>query len=149
MSHNFSQYARLVRPNKLRVRAPRVPIDLKVDSKTIGTSAAYQFYTEDVSRSGLLLVWDRDTAMPFNVNTLLEMTIDPLGTYLGKPLTCLGKVVRRDIEKGDNGSPQSSTTRLGVQIVQIDKTDLSAWEGCLTQLEKQFGVELVGKIMGQ
>jgi hypothetical protein len=149
MSTTFSQYARLVRPNKLRVIAPRVPIDLHVESKTIGTSAAYHLYTEDVSRSGLLLVWDRDTTMPFNVNTLLEMIIDPSGTYLGKPLTCLGKVVRREIDKGEVGENQAATTRLGVQIVQIDKTDLNAWEGCLTQLEKQFGVELVGKIMGQ
>jgi hypothetical protein len=148
MSQSFNQYARLVRPSKLRVRAPRVPIDLKVNSKTIGTNASYQFYTEDISRSGLLLVWDRGTFMPFNVNTLLEMTIDPGGNYLGKPLTCLGKVVRREIDKGDVETTPGST-RLGVQIVQIDKSDLNAWEGCLAQLERNFGIDLTGKFFGQ
>jgi len=145
----MTQYARLVTPSKLRIRAPRVPIDLKVQSKTIGTSASYQFYTEDISRSGLLLVWDRDAKMPFNVNTLLEMTIDPEGNCLSKPVICLGKVVRRDIEKPEAAESYPGPTRLGVQIVQIDKTDLNAWEGCLSQLEKRFGIEVAGKIMGQ
>ena len=53
----MSSLTRLVRPTKQRVRAPRVPIDLEVRSKTIGTSADYSFYTEDISRSGLLLIW--------------------------------------------------------------------------------------------
>lgn len=145
----MNQYARLVRPSKLRIRAPRVPIDLQVESKTIGTNASYNFYTEDISRSGLLLVWDRDTKMPFNINTLLEMTIDPFGSCLGKPVTCLGKVVRREVLKGLDDQDEATSTRLGVQIVQIDKTDLNAWEGCLTQLEKRYGIELGGKIMGQ
>jgi len=145
---NFNQYPRLVRSNKLRVRAPRVPFDLTVDSKTIGTTFSYQLYTEDVSRSGLLLVWDRDSSMPFNVNTILELTIDPQGDYLGKPLTCLGKVVRRDIDKGADQRTHLAT-RLGVQIVQIDKSDLHAWENCLSQLERTCGVDLSARSVAQ
>jgi len=137
--------SRIVRANNLRVRAPRVPIDLQVESRTIGTSAAYQLYTEDISRSGLLLVWNREVKMPFNVNTLLELTIDPKGSCLDRPVSCLGKVVRRDI---DNGIEK--ITRLGIQIVQIDNTDLNAWEGCLTQLEKRFGIGVASnnKVLG-
>jgi hypothetical protein len=147
MNYNFNQYARLVRPNKLRVRAPRVPFDLKVDSKTIGTAFSYQLYTEDISRSGLLLVWDRDSVMPFNINTILELTIDPKGDYLGKPLSCLGKVVRRDIEaESEQNGPLA--TRLGVQIVQIDKSDLNAWENCLSQLERRCGIDLSARSTG-
>jgi len=148
MNYNFNQYARLVRPNKLRIRAPRVPFDLKVESKTIGTAFSYQLYTEDISRSGLLLVWDRDSQMPFNINTILEMTIDPKGDYLGKPLVCLGKVVRRELEK-DEVQHTTLATRLGVQIVQIDKSDLHAWENCLTQLERKYGVDLTARSVGQ
>lgn len=132
----MSNLMRIVRPNKLAVRAPRVSIDLVVESKTLGTSAAYSMSTEDVSRSGLLLVWERKTKMPFIVNTLIEMTIDPKGSCLSKPLTCLGKVVRRDAQDCD-----SQSTRFGIQIVQMDPGDIQNWEGCLSELEKKFGFE--------
>jgi hypothetical protein len=121
-----------------------VPLDLEVESRTIGTDASYSLITEDISRSGLLLVWDRDVKMPFIVNTLLELTIDPSGSCLDKPVSCLGKVVRREAESEDGKGHQ---TRLGIQIVQIDNNDLQAWEGCLTQLEKRFGIETNNKII--
>jgi len=140
----MSNLSRLVRPSKLRVRAPRVPIDLEVSSKTIGTDANYSFYTEDVSRSGLLLVWEKDAKMPFNVNTLLEMTIDPGSSCLEKPVSCLGKVVRRESTEPDG---KGHGTRLGIQIVQMDNSDLSNWEQCVSQLEKRFGIELSNKIV--
>ena len=133
----------LIRPSKLRVRAPRVPVDIEVESRTIGTNAAYKLLTEDISRSGLLLVWDREVKMPFIVNTLLELTIDPSGSCLDKPVSCLGKVVRRD--SGDEQG-KGNSARLGIQIVQIDNSDLNAWEGCLTELEKRFGVELSNRV---
>jgi hypothetical protein len=132
----MSNLMRLVRPNKLAVRAPRVSIDLVVESKTLGTSAAYSMSTEDVSRSGLLLVWERESKMPFIVNTLIEMTIDPKGSCLSKPVTCLGKVVRKDAQDGS-----SQSTRFGIQIVQMDPGDIQNWEGCLSELEKKFGFE--------
>lgn len=135
---------RLVRPANLRVRAPRVPIDLVVESKTIGTPFAYALATEDVSRSGLLLVWDRDIKVPFNVNTLLELKIDPKGSCLDRPVSCLGKVVRR--ETGSHGD-KTYSARLGIQIVQIDNGDLASWEGCLSQLERRFGIEPSNKIV--
>ncbi len=143
LEESFMSYAaRLIRPAKLRVRAPRVPLDLKVTSKTIGTSALYSFYTEDISRSGLLLVHENGSKVPFIVSTIIEMTIDPQGSCLDKPVSCLGKVVRRENPEGDGASD-----RLGIQIVQIDHTDLSTWEGCLSQLEKRFGLELSNKVV--
>jgi hypothetical protein len=132
----MSNLMRLVRPNKLAVRAPRVSIDLVVESKTLGTSAAYSMSTEDVSRSGLLLVWERESKMPFIVNTLIEMTIDPKGSCLSKPVTCLGKVVRKDAQDGS-----SQSTRFGIQIVQMDPGDIQNWEVCLSELEKKFGFD--------
>jgi len=132
----MTKLLRLVRPNKLAVRAPRVTVGLIVESKTLGTSAAYSMSTEDVSRSGLLLVWERDFKMPFIVNTLIEMTIDPTGSCLSKPVTCLGKVVRRDSQDGSG-----QATRFGIQIVQMDPGDIENWECCLSELEKKFGFE--------
>ncbi len=140
----MSLNARLVRPSSMRVRAPRVPVDLMVESRTIGTNASYKFTTIDISRSGLLLSWQRDTKMPFIVNTLLELTIDPKGDCLDKPVACLGKVVRREANDEDD---TGKTMTLGIQIVQIDNTDLAQWEGCLSQLERQFGIELSNKIV--
>ena len=134
---------RLVRPSQLRVRAPRVPMDIEVHSRTIGTDAAYSLITEDISRSGLLLRWERVSKMPFIINTLIEITIDPLGKCLGKPVSCLGKVVRRDLETDDIGP----SVRLGIQIVQIDNSDLVAWEVCVSELERRFGIEATNKIV--
>lgn len=141
----MSRTAKLVRPANMRVRAPRVPMDLEVESRTIGTSAAYRFSTVDVSRSGLLLQWDREAKMPFIINTLLEITIDPTASCLEKPVLCLGKVVRREHEALD-GTDAVSPLRLGIQIVQIDNSDLAEWEVCLMELERQFGVEVSNKI---
>jgi hypothetical protein len=138
----MTQANRIGRTNKLTVRAPRVPLDLKVQSRTIGTNVAYSLSTEDVSRSGLLLVWQHDEKVPFIVNTLLELTIDPHGRCLGKPVSCLGKVVRREKEDTVDGD---AGTKLGIQIVQIDKSDLSVWEGCLGELEKRFGINFGGE----
>ena len=137
----MSGTSRLLRPSKVRVRAPRIPIDLHVDSRTIGTNANYKLSTEDVSRSGLLLVWDRETAMPFIENTILELTIDPDSNCLGDPVNCLGKVVRREESGG--------ASVLGVQIVQMDNSDMDIWEGCLTELERKFGITTSNKIPGQ
>lgn len=135
----MSQVNRVSRTNKLLVRAPRVPLDLQVQSRTIGTNVAYSLSTEDVSRSGLLLVWQHGETMPFIVNTLLELTIDPHGSCLEKPVSCLGKVVRREQESAKEGDP---STKLGIQIVQIDKGDQTVWEGCLGELERRFGIDL-------
>ena len=141
----MNQMRTFVRPSKVQVRAPRMPVDIEVESRTIGTTAAYKLLTEDVSRSGLLLAWDRGVKVPFIVNTLLEMTIDPAGSCLKRPVTCLGKVVRRDPGTEDG---KGHSARLGIQIVQIDNSDLTAWEGFVAELEKLFGVELSIKVQG-
>ena len=126
---------RLIRSKSMRVRAPRVPFDLEVESRTIGSPSAYRLSTLDISRSGLLLAWNRRGNVPFVVNTILEMTIDPKGRCFGGPVTCLGKVVRRE-------SRCREETKLGIQIVQIDNLELRNWEGYLTNLEKKFGIEM-------
>jgi hypothetical protein len=51
-------------------------------------------------------------------------------------------VVRRE-----TGEETGQQERLGIQIVQIDQTDFSTWEGCLSQLEKRFGIELSTKVL--
>ena len=127
----------LLRPTKTRVRAPRVEIDLAVVSKTLGTEASYAMSTMDVSKSGLLLAWDRKVRMPFIENTLIEMTIDPGSKALSAPVPCLGKVIRR-VDRPTDGNQEASL--IGVQIVQMDGDDINVWEKCLDQLEERYGV---------
>jgi hypothetical protein len=56
---------------------------------------------------------------------------------------CLGKVVRRDAHVGQT----NHGARLGIQIVQIDGTDLATWEGCLAELERRFGIEPLARLL--
>ena len=99
-----------------------------VESKTIGTEIAYRLTTENLSRSGMLLSWNRSTSVPFIVNTIVELRIDPGTSHLAAPVSCLGKVVRRD---------DASGTKLGIQIIQINNDDLVAWESCVATIEKK------------
>lgn len=136
----------VIRSGTVRVRAPRVPVGLQVMSKTIGTDAAYSLSTVDVSRSGMLLNWQRRQRVPFIVNTILELTIDPQGQILGDPLTCLGKVVRRDRAATAEAGEVEGAIELAIQIVQIDPQDLDQWESCLTELERKYNIELSKRI---
>lgn len=120
-----------VRPVESRVRAQRMDVDgsMVVDSKTLGTSITYRLTTRNVSKSGMLLSWNNDSHVPFIVNTLIEMTIDPGARWLSQPVPCLGKVVRRE----EGGSAGAS---FGIRIIQIDNSDLEAWEACVGSLER-------------
>ncbi len=121
--------SRVVHPAEARVRAPRVSLDgnIVVESKTLGTNVSYRLTTDNVSKSGLLLHWSNDSRLPFIINTLIEMTIDPGATILKQPVNCLGKIVRKE---------GAVPTQFGVRIVQIDNSDLEVWEACVSLLER-------------
>jgi len=123
-------------PKVRGARCARVPATVTVASRTLGTEASYVLATLDVSASGLLCSFDRHGKMPFLVNTILEVTIDPGCTLLDVPLSCLAKVVRRE---NDPAEKNHSTGRLGIQILQMDQTDSTLWESCVALLEKRFG----------
>jgi len=128
-----------------RERAARINLDLKVESRTLGTNASYKLTTQDISKSGMLLVWDRAVShMPYLENTLLELIIDPDKNHLGNPVSCLGKVVRKSSIKYD----QRTVDVLGVQIVQMDNSDLENWEECLSELEMKTSFDTTTKIDG-
>lgn len=105
-----------------------------VQSYTIGTNLIYPLLSENVSKSGLLLIWESDYAAPFQENTIIEMTIDTLGAYLDRPLTCLGKIVRKTAES-------KTCYRFGIRIVQIDPKDQHVWEGMIGELDIEAGLE--------
>ena len=113
-----------------QVRAPRFTTNggLLVKSKTIGTMLAYQLSTDDISSSGMLLSWDHNATIPFRENTLLELEIDPQGSWLGKPLYCMGKVARRFV------ADEESKTKFGISIVQMDGDCMNKWENCIQKI---------------
>jgi hypothetical protein len=122
--------SRTVRPLEIGVRAKRVrgAGGLVAQSKTLGAPLSYKMETDNLSRTGVLLTPATKQRVPFRINTLIEMTLDPDGAVIGRPLYCLGKVVR--LEEDDADLP-----RFGVQIVQMDSRDLDVWEECLTTFE--------------
>lgn len=122
--------------NKRGSRCARIPAEVTVSSRTIGTDASYTLATLDVSASGLLCSFDRHGKLPFIVNTILEVTIDPGANILDAPLQCLAKVVRRE---NDPSERNHASGRLGIQILQMDQNDSTLWESCVAALEKRFG----------
>jgi hypothetical protein len=115
-----------------RVRATRYTLDkqLIVSSKTLGTALTYDLTTQNISRTGMLLSWAHGLPIPFIETTILEMTIDPDGVWLEKPLSCLGKIVRKSVAD----ETKSKDVAFGINIVQIDDTDLQQWENCVAEL---------------
>lgn len=120
---------RVIRSQQPGLRAKRVSLtgDLLVESKTIGTILSYDLITDNVSRTGMLLTLGRNKNVPFQVNTLIEMTVDGGAQLFERPVSCLGKVVRLDTNEME--------PRFGVRIVQIDARDLEVWERGMVQLE--------------
>lgn len=115
-----------------RARATRFKVedDLKVSSRTIGTGTQYTLMTNDLSRSGLLLSWrHRVNGVPFRENTLIEMVIDPDKQLLSEPVECIGKVVRKVVQKAEGRE-----VHFGIRIVQIENNDMNEWENCIDYL---------------
>ncbi len=121
---------RAIRPTDARVRSGRIDVGqrLRVDTRTLGTTTIYALATHNISRTGLLLQVVRNHRVPYMVNTLLEMTVDPEGALFSTPVSCLGKIVR--ISSADDSKPQ-----YGVQVVQLEGQDLDVWELGLFMLE--------------
>jgi len=135
---------RVTRPLDTKVRAPRLEVSggsLMVATKTIGTNLTFKLTTENVSRSGMLLSWENKVRIPFIENTLIEMMIDPDAKVLDEPVACLGKIIRKLDGHADNGALRLS---FGVQIVQMDNTDLEQWEACLAALAAK-GTEIAAR----
>ena len=141
--------SRFQRPSKEKTRATRVPIDITVESKTIGTEAWCKMTTVDISKSGMLLTWSRKSKMPYIENTIIELTIDPDGRHFKAPVFCLAKVVRKAKPEKSASYRGDLGRELGVQIVQIDNDDYDVWENCLNQLEHMLdGYEIPDRIGG-
>lgn len=124
-----------------RVRARRIASDrgLFVESRTIGTEMTYNLETDNLSRTGFLLNTGGYYKVPFQVNTILELTIDTRGRLFRDPVQCLAKVVRIEIETDDERDG-AHLRRYGVAIVQMEGQNIEAWDKGLTQIERESAV---------
>jgi hypothetical protein len=115
-------------------------IDVKraviVESRTLGAPMVFSMPTQNLSRTGLLLVGLDGYKIPYQVNTLLEMSIDTTGSFLDQPVPCLGKIVRIQEEK-------EKKAFFGVQIVHMEPKDQSLWDKAVANLERDDGLRLL------
>ncbi len=122
----------ILRPLDSRVRAKRIGLltNVVVESRTLGAPMVYNLDTENLSRTGILLHAGKNKKVPYRVNTILELTVDPRGSVFERPVSCLGKIVRV-------GQDEASRPLYGVHIVQMDVKDVAAWEATVAILEAQ------------
>lgn len=122
----------LMRPLDTKVRARRVGVldGMVVESRTLGTPMTYNLTPDNLSRTGILLNVGNNKKVPYRVNTILELTVDPRGAVFDRPVQCLGKIVR--VASTDAAKPA-----FGIHIVQMDAKDVIAWETTVAALEAQ------------
>ena len=106
---------------------------VKVHVRTFGSVGSFTMNSQNLSKSGLLLREHNGQPVPFSLNTIIEMTIDPESEWLEKSMPCVGKVVRRD----DAGFGQS----YGVKLVEMDETSLANWINLVDELEHRMAID--------
>ncbi len=121
-----------------KVCAKRIDVKraVMVESRTLGAPMTFSLPTQNLSRTGLLLVGMDGYKVPYQVNTLLEMSIDTTGSFLDQPVPCLGKIVRIQEEK-------EKKAFFGVQIVHMEPKDQVLWDKAVANLEKDEGFRLL------
>lgn len=113
------------RPIESKIRAKRVSVGTGVtaETRTIGAPLAFLLTLENVSQTGLLLSASGKGRIPYQINTLIELTLDPNASRIGRPIHLLGRVVRTASAQAEEAGRQ-----FGVQIVQIDSRDNAHWD---------------------
>jgi hypothetical protein len=113
-----------------RSRAERAPPPgpCVVETKTIGTTLAYNLPLENFSRTGFLLSSGPYLRIPFQINTILELNVDPRGTVFEQPFQFLAKIVRLN-------KKTTNVSHYGVQILQVDSKDAHHWQKALDRIE--------------
>lgn len=106
--------------------------NIEVLARTFGTRGDFSLKTEDVSKSGLLIREDDGQRAPFALNTIVEIIIDPSGNQLGKPVQCLGKIVRRE------GGGQKEMQKYGVRLIDMDDVAQTQWVTYVEKLERRL-----------
>lgn len=125
------------RHKKIQKVAPRISVDLTVKTKTIGSRLSYELVTANISKSGVLLVWNKQSKLPFLEKTIIEMEIDPDCHWLSNPVNCMGNVIRKVETPHTEDSTGLSKQEFGIAIIALDTKDNYIWEQCVSDLQRR------------
>jgi hypothetical protein len=119
------------------VYKPHVRFDeeFEVHANTFGVPLHYSLQTVNISKSGILTGSKRK--LPFCVNTLVELRIDPNGKKLENVVTCVGKIVRFASE--DIKEAKDYSIFLGIEINEPLDEHFKEWEKYCLSLEAANG----------
>ena len=119
------------------LRATRFKPDqlLRVDAKTFGSRDFYQLAIEDLSLSGIHLSVQNQEKVPFVLNTILELVIDPKKSLLEEPIAVSVKVVHRFDREGH--------VNLKTNLIDVDPKELPRWEALLSATSYLAGQSLI------
>lgn len=112
--------------------SPRFREQISLSARTFGLREGYDLMTLDISKSGLLTV--SKNHLPFQINTLLEITIDPLSKVFKQPISCIGKVIRIATENRPEKIIYPSM--LGIVIPENMDMTQQDWYRYLDELEQ-------------
>lgn len=116
------------------VKSARFTVDtshIAVAARTMGTRADYHMQPLNISKSGFLLAQQGGSPAPFKVNTLIEVGVAISHGETRANISCLGKVVRCVREQNQRGE---DTTGFGVQIIEIDPSQMHVWESYVASI---------------
>lgn len=104
-----------------------------VHAKTFGTVGFYQLSSVNVSRSGMLVMAQRERMIPFHENTLLEMTIVPRGDWLFQPVHVLAKVIRVDAVGNET---TGESRHFGIKFIEFQDQGQIVWDRTVRSVEQ-------------
>lgn len=127
--------------HKLRYleRSPRYPANTLLELRTFGSSFVSEVEAIDISRTGIL-VCAFAQFLPFQVNTILEVRVDPAQALIPKTIEFLAKVARVEHIACalDEKDVDHDVLLFGMMITEIDQANLKLWEEYVAFLESRF-----------
>lgn len=117
-------------------RSERFDYTFKVKASTFGCNLYFNLQTKNVSSTGFLTRARMDI-VPFQVNTILEIILDPQCDYFDKSVPCIGSVSRLDVVE-ENGIVFKE---IGIRITEIEELDFQRWNESLIDLKSKVEKE--------
>lgn len=121
-------------PHSLTLTPPATrlpaPDDLSIVARTLGNPLAFDIQVSNISRTGMLLEWNKEKFKPpFRENTLIELELKTRIKGEPRRINCLAKVVRKSLS--------ASVTQYGIRMIHNDEQDQLNWLEMVTSLEKR------------
>ncbi len=126
MGNTLVPHSLTLTPPATRVSAPE---DIQIVARTLGNPLAFDIKVNNISRTGMLLEWNKEKFKPpFRENTLIELELKTRIKGEPRRINCLAKVVRKNLNQ--------SVTQYGIRMIHNDEQDHLNWLEMVTSLEK-------------